>query len=295
MPSVICYSRYLIAFCQVFIITFLLASTGLAQEASTKRGFQPGNSFAIGDLETINTTNGNLMLRFPLAGLPAGRNGLAAGINLYYNSKLYDSETAYFSVDNQSCQIVGTEPGILVCPYYQKSLLKESVDGGWRFGMGYSLRLIDRHDQFVTMPMERQPQCWNPNLYGGSPGYFEMRYHYKLMLIMPDGSSHEMRPNGWNDGNFNDPLGDWFDIRPDGYWFDCVTPQPGIRTRLPTTASMAVTCGSTSSMTATRSQWTIRGRSISLMAARLRATSRTTSLNVFTIATTITSNFSVMR
>ncbi|HEX6047306.1 MAG TPA: hypothetical protein VFZ22_22645, partial [Pyrinomonadaceae bacterium] len=224
MPGAPFYSQYLIGFCRVLIVALLLASTGLAQDASNRRGFQPGNSFAIGDIETINTTNGNLMLRFPLAGLPAGRNGLAAGINLYYNSKLYDSETAYFSVDNQSCQIVGTEPGILVCPYYQKSLLKESVDGGWRFGMSYSLRLLDRHDQFVTMPMERQPQCWNPNLYGGSPGYFEMRYHYKLMLIMPDGSSHEMRPNGWNDGNFNDPLGDWFDIRPDGYWFDCVNP-----------------------------------------------------------------------
>ena len=224
MPSVICYSRYLIAFCRVFIVAFLLASTGLAQDASNRRGFQPGNSFAIGDIETINTTNGNLMLRFPLGGLPAGRNGLSAGINLYYNSKLYDSETAYFGVENQSCQIVGSEPGILVCPYYQKTLLKESPDGGWRFGMGYSLKLIDRRDQFLNMPNEIQPQCWNPNIYGGSPGYFEMRYHYKLMLIMPDGSSHEMRPNGWNDGNFNDPLGDWFDIRPDGYWFDCVNP-----------------------------------------------------------------------
>ena len=30
-----------------------------------------------------------MMLRFPLASLPAGRNGLSAGLNLYYNSKLY--------------------------------------------------------------------------------------------------------------------------------------------------------------------------------------------------------------
>lgn len=218
-------AHYLSPLCCIVLLIFGFTSHCLAQQASNKRGFQPGNSFAIGDFETINTTNGNLMLRFPLGALPAGRNGLTAGINLYYNSKLYDSETAYFLNENESCEIVGSEPGILVCPYYQKSVLKESPEGGWHLSMGYSLKLIDRHDQFTNVPTEKRPQCWNPNLYSESPGYYEMRYHYKLMLVMPDGSTHEMRPNGWSDGNFNDPLGDWFDIRPDGYWNDCVNIQ----------------------------------------------------------------------
>jgi len=212
----------------VFFVLFLscfLPSNSLAQEASNKRGFQPGNSFSLGDFETINTTNGNLMLKFPLAGLPAGRNGLSAGINLYYSSKLLDSETKYFPKENQACQIVGDAPGVLVCPYYKKTVLKESAQGGWQFAMGYSLKLIDRHDEFSNVPSEQRPQCLDPALYSGSPGYFEMRYHYKLMLIMPDGSSHEMRPNGWSDGNGNDPLGDYFDIRPDGYWNTCQSEQ----------------------------------------------------------------------
>jgi hypothetical protein len=74
----------------------LIASVGVAQDGSNKRGFAPGNSFSVGDIETINTTNGNLMLRFPLTTLPAGRNGLSAGLTLYYNSKLYDTETQWF-------------------------------------------------------------------------------------------------------------------------------------------------------------------------------------------------------
>ena len=52
------------SFCVTFLV-LLFTSSALAQDASNKRGFQPGNSFAIGDFETINTTNGNLMLRFP--------------------------------------------------------------------------------------------------------------------------------------------------------------------------------------------------------------------------------------
>src|SRR5690349_3726795 len=219
-------AEYLISVCRVFFLLFGLTTVCMAQDASNKRGFQPGNSFAIGEFETINTTNGNLMLKFPLASLPAGRNGLSAGINLYYNSKLYDSETQWFVDPNDSCNMVGDEgSGILVCPYYQKSVLKESSQGGWQSGTMYTLTLLDRHDQFANVPPEKKPQCWNLNWQSYNPGYFEMRYHYKLMLNFPDGSSHEMRPNGWTDGNSNDPQGDWFDIRPDGYWYDCMNTQ----------------------------------------------------------------------
>jgi len=151
--------RSLISICLISLITLLWTGESLAQDASNRRGFQPGNSFAIGDFETINTTNGNLMLRFPLGGLPAGRNGLTAGINLFYNSKLLDSETQYFRKENEECEIVGgAGEGVLVCPYYQKQVLKESEQGGWQFGAIYSLKLIDRHDQFNNIPWEQRPR-----------------------------------------------------------------------------------------------------------------------------------------
>src|SRR5262245_18038840 len=102
--------RYIAPLCLVSLIGCVLTTKSLAQEASNKRGFQPGNSFSIGDFETINTTNGNLMLRFPLGTLPGGRNGLSAGINLIYNSKLLDTETKYELDENGSCHVVG-DPG----------------------------------------------------------------------------------------------------------------------------------------------------------------------------------------
>jgi len=82
-------SKFVFRIVQILLSLLLLASIAVAQESAPKRGFQPGNSYALGDIETINTTNGNLMIHFPLASLPVGRGGLTAGINLIYNSKLY--------------------------------------------------------------------------------------------------------------------------------------------------------------------------------------------------------------
>jgi hypothetical protein len=217
------YSHHFKALGLLISLSWFLTGSSLAQEAANKRGFQPGNSFAIGDFETINTTNGNLMLRFPLGGLPAGRNGLTASFNLYYNSKLLDTEVQYELDENASCQVVGDPPeGVVVCPYHQKTVLKQSLEGGWHYGSGYQLKLIDRQQEFNTIPLEQRPQCWNPMT---GPGPSELRYRYKLLVVFPDGSSHEVRPNGWTDGNGNDPLGDYFDIRPDGYWNQCTQEQ----------------------------------------------------------------------
>lgn len=41
------------------------ARTVQAQDDTPKRGFQPANSFALSDVETVNTTNGNLILNLP--------------------------------------------------------------------------------------------------------------------------------------------------------------------------------------------------------------------------------------
>lgn len=109
MSSTNCF-RYLLSLCLVSVINSFLIHSSFAQEASNQRGFQPGNSFSIGDFETINTTNGNLMLRFPLGALPGGRNGLSAGVSLIYNSKLLDNETQYELDENSSCHVVG-DPG----------------------------------------------------------------------------------------------------------------------------------------------------------------------------------------
>src|SRR5215213_11514738 len=79
----------------LFLIVTLYSAV-LGQGSTPQRGFQPGASYALSDIETINTTNGNLMLNLPLGKLPAGRGGLSGQLNLHYDSKLYDSRTQYY-------------------------------------------------------------------------------------------------------------------------------------------------------------------------------------------------------
>jgi hypothetical protein len=159
------------------------AATAGAQSKTTDRGFQPGGSYAIGDIETINTTNGNLMFRLPLAKLPAGRGGLSAGINLLYNSKIYESYN-----QNIPDGYGGTHPA---------TYLRASEDGGWRYGISYQLRTI-----FKYMDSE-PPQCSDP----------AALFVYKTQLIFPDGGTHEFRPQGFRDDEFDDG---WFGVEAGG-------------------------------------------------------------------------------
>lgn len=68
-----------------------LSPTVATQENSPERGFRSEGSYAISDIETISSTSGNMMVKIPLAGLPAGRGGLSTSLSLMYNSKLYDT------------------------------------------------------------------------------------------------------------------------------------------------------------------------------------------------------------
>jgi hypothetical protein len=82
----------------VWLLAILLScSTGSLQaqdDSNPNRGFYPGGSYAIGEIETINRADGNLFLNVPLASLPAGRGGMSATLNLNYNNKLWDA-TSY--------------------------------------------------------------------------------------------------------------------------------------------------------------------------------------------------------
>ena len=137
--------------CSIAVVFFFLAlgisnvATVKGQETAPKRGFQPGGSYALSDLETINTTNGNLMMHFPLASLPAGRNGLTASINLFYNSKIYNSHTEWIRDDGRNCQYGSGDPAPVICPYYQETKLGFTSDGGWNYSTAYWLELVDRN------------------------------------------------------------------------------------------------------------------------------------------------------
>lgn len=165
----------------VFLLSLvlLLAAAARAQVSEQpQRGFHPGGSFALSDIEKINTVNGNMILNFPLATLPPGRGGLSASINLLYNSKLWDTHVEY--VPDLSNQIS------------PQNFLGLSEDGGWRYGTRYDIRIINRNDGVDDPPQYPDPHAI---------------YIWKVQVIFPDGGIHEFRPHGqadyYDDGFFS--------------------------------------------------------------------------------------------
>lgn len=156
---------------------------------SPARGFQPAGSYAVSDIETISTKNGNLMLRLPLVSLPAGRGGSSAGIGLYYNSKLYEAYTSD-GHDDEGNNIVLQQ-------------LRQSPEGGWRYGLGYSLTLLNLNDYRL------EGFTCNTS--------FSVNYIYKLLVNFPDGSSHILHRAGQAE------YGGFSRNRPDGWVYDCAT------------------------------------------------------------------------
>jgi hypothetical protein len=71
------------------------------------RGFLPGASYDISSFDSVNVTNGNLVLTVPVASLPAGRAGLSASVSLVYNSAIYDIQTELDSEFRQRSRPTG--------------------------------------------------------------------------------------------------------------------------------------------------------------------------------------------
>lgn len=155
---------------------------------SPERGFHPSASYAIGDIETISTTSGNLMLHVPLGALPAGRGGLSAKLNLLYNSKLYDINTIYEDCPRLVPSGIGTvEP--MTPPYPEctadnsrmSQILGTSQDGGWRYGYKYQLRLVGSFYRGYNTAWGCNPQ------HSADVGL------WKLQIVFPDGGVHDFR------------------------------------------------------------------------------------------------------
>ncbi len=198
------------------LLTSLTGIVSSAQNAPN-RGSKLGNAYAAGDFEIVNTTNGNLMLNFPLASLPKGRGETGAGINLIYNSKLYDTRVDKIQDYRYSCANG-------VCRYFDQTVIEQSGKGGWKYSFGrYDLEFEDRRASYGQNP----PACVNQGAMTES--WQEMTYVHKLRVVFPDGSTHEMIPHGQtavlNDG--------FFRVTHDGYVENCGYGRP--RTGQPVT------------------------------------------------------------
>lgn len=151
----------------------LIAAGSFAQLPD--RGFQAANSYAASGLDAVNLTNGNMILNFPIASLPAGR-GTSPGyqVNLQYNSKLWDSQQ--ISHDNGTPDEYGNDN-------YQTTGLLPSDTGGWQLYSHYLLRVTDRLN--VIAP----DVCWL------NDPVEHIAFRWKVEMAMPDGSIKQFYPD----------------------------------------------------------------------------------------------------
>lgn len=156
---------------------------GQNDPANPQRGIAQGASYSISEIETINTTNGNLMLNIPLVGLPKGRGTAGASISLMYNSKLFD--TVIEETLDQSQQMA------------LQNFVHPSPDGGWKY---------IKNDYFLDL--ENRFETYSP----GECDIGEYAWAFKLFMRMPDGSKKEFNPTGFDD-IYNDGF---YDVTPDG-------------------------------------------------------------------------------
>jgi len=176
------------------LLSFCTATVQGQNPVQPKRGFYPAGSYALSEVETINTTSGNIIFRLPIVSLPTGRGATpGARVGLFYNSKIW--ETFSYSDWYGDTQVPVTE-------------LKVSDSGGWRYGFKFDLQLVNRiQENSVEIT---------------SCDQLEGHYVHKLRMKFPDGSEHVFRPRGQNDV-LND---DYFRYRPDGWSTYCLQDQP---------------------------------------------------------------------
>jgi RHS repeat-associated protein len=166
-----------------------LIAAGLSLEAQSlttssptmpNRGLLPAATYTVGNTETINVVNGNLFLRIPIAALPSGRAGFSTGLDLIYNSQIWDSMLTY-APDYDSNTVVA-------------QTLVPSESGGWQYGYTYQL------------DTEVRPQLgsWNCPPAGTDDTQWKV---YRNSLISPDGSHHTLHPYG---STYSDHAGDGY-------------------------------------------------------------------------------------
>lgn len=191
------FFRNLLCFAVVLACNSWLAAQD--RDPTPQRGFHPAVSYSLGEIETINTAGGDLILNIPIASLPPGRAGFKAGLNLIYNSKPYDVVWDF------------SKGGRLT------NNLRMSTDGSWNFGHSYRLDLETRPNPTGSWPCDSDPAH---------------KRIYKLKISFPDGSQHLLRPLDVQGVDFEDVGGDgYYDVSPGGLRHDpCGNPPPVLTT-----------------------------------------------------------------
>ncbi|MEZ5308332.1 MAG: RHS repeat-associated core domain-containing protein [Pyrinomonadaceae bacterium] len=157
------------------ILPLFAAVSALGQDKDAQKNYQPGVPFTSADIESVNNTNGNMLIDFGF-GSVRGRGTASAGYALKFNSKLYESHQMT-DLDSSG------QPA-------EQLFIRPDSEGGWRYDSDYRIRLHSRNDD-QEQPIQVSDSCGRPN--------YKAVYVWKLMMYFPDGSQHEFRPTGYSD------------------------------------------------------------------------------------------------
>ena len=182
-----------------------------------ERGLQVTGSYRLGDIETVNTKNGNLMLSVPLASLPAGRGGNPGfQLSLNYNSKLWDVYVAHVEDPSDSTNPIpdtNTNPNPANALSYrvQRTLKQALGNPGWIYNYQYKVDLDQRSRHRIGLTTVCDPQDTKTE--------DQLLWHeYKVSMVFPDGSVHVFLPEGEATNTHNHDH--YFPVKPDGIRLD---------------------------------------------------------------------------
>jgi RHS repeat-associated protein len=130
-------------------------------DSGPTRGLSSTGQYALSQIESVNASTGNVSLSIPLAHLPPGPGGFSAGVNLIYNSTLYDIRAAQPGTDEQYNYVSSTH------------------GGGWNYGYRYTLWTQRRFPVDFGLASSCQ-----------AIGTTAQQTWFKNFLQTPDGGSH---------------------------------------------------------------------------------------------------------
>ena len=143
-----------------------------------RRGVSPTGTYAAGGIDSIDTASGNLSVRIPITTLPVARGGQSTGLELVYNSAIYDIRQEIQPRFTPQVDVVVNE-------------LQTSLQGGWRYNPdGYGLHFEDRATLNGSFTCSSAPETWRRT---------------RMYFVTPDGAMRVLRRRG-----YSDTLGDGF-------------------------------------------------------------------------------------
>ena len=167
----------LIRIVSITVVLFAAFGNTVAQSAARPdRGATLNRNYLVSDVENISLENGGVNLSIPLASLPPIAGGkLSWGVNANYSSQIWNVTR------------VQEEPlGTVFLPYVVDV---PSAGGGWNIGSTHRIEFRNARDDFDRIQYDSSS--------GLPQSEIDLLNNYvwwKVVLVMPDGSEHELRP-----------------------------------------------------------------------------------------------------